>query len=249
MVGEGGGAEGESVREEGRKSEISMGEEEDVKASGVEGSVGGGEMGVGGVGRGGGERVEGEGDGFKVRGVEDMQTDTAKRTTPGVYIHVQCICIYCMTVFCHLVHVDTERETTTDDVTANDITPIADRTRDVTEGVVEADQRRTEIETMVVSGSGIQSQLESSAGSAQSMDQTVPSADVHPPPSTSDYYSDSAQETSHSMPGNPQIAQDSISIVPPSIVTPLMMTGTSAVVPSDQASSQAKKIKRLTIVI
>ena len=150
--------------------------------------------------------------------------------------------MYSTTVFCHLVHVDTEQETTTDDVTANDITPIADRTRDVTEGVVEADQRRKEREPLAVSGSGIQSQPESIAGSTQSMDQTVPSADVHPLPSTSDYYSDSArEETSHSMPGNPQIAQDSISIVPPSIVTPLMMTGTSAVVPSNQASSQAKK--------
>ena len=82
------------------------------------------------------------------------------------------------------------------------------------------------------------------SGAAQSMDQTVPTADVHKEPSpaiTSDYYSDRSQEeSSHTaqdnpwiVQDNPWIVQDSVSMVPLT-TTELSQPSVPAVVPSNQ---------------
>ena len=76
---------------------------------------------------------------------------------------------------------------------------------------------------------------QSNSGPTQSMDEPIPSFDVAPPTVTSDYYSDSVQEDNLQMiVDDPQIAQDSLPIVPPISAIPVP----ASIVPTTSTQSQ-----------
>ena len=93
---------------------------------------------------------------------------------------------------------------------------------------------------------------QSNSGTTQSMDEPIPSSDVAPPTVTSDYYSDSVQEDNSQMVvDNPQIAQDSLPIVPPistiPIPAPLFPTTSTQSKITDQERKIEPEVRKLFV--